>query len=190
MKRFSTSCIAIFALLGFTSACAADMPYAGQQSRTIKALSDQEVADYVEGHGMGSSKAAELNHYPGPAHVIADSSRLGLTEKQKIEAQSVFDAMSTVAKRSGAAIVAQEAELDAIYASGQAAPGSIKELLTELARLQAEFRYAHLSAHLKMRTILTPEQIARYDEMRGYTATAPGSSPSTEAAPGHEHMHR
>ena len=49
---------------------------------------------------------------------------------------------------------------------------------------------AHLSAHLAMRTILTPEQIARYDEMRGYTATAPGSSPSTEALPSHQHMHR
>src|ERR1700687_850342 len=98
MKQFSTSCITISALLGFASACSADMPYAGQQSRTIKALSDQEVADYVEGRGMGSSKAAELNHYPGPMHVIADSSRLGLTEKQKIEAQSVFDAMSTAAK--------------------------------------------------------------------------------------------
>ncbi len=189
MKQFSTSCIAIFALLGLASACAADMSYAGQQSRTIKALSDQEIADYVEGRGMGSSKAAELNHYPGPAHVIADSSRLGLTDKQKTETQSVFDAMSTMAKRSGAAIVAKEAELDALYASGRATPGSIKELVTELARLQAEFRYAHLSAHLAMRTILTPEQIARYDELRGYTATAPGSSPSTKAAPAHLHMH-
>jgi Spy/CpxP family protein refolding chaperone len=190
MKQFSTSCIATVALLGFASACAADMPYAGQQSRTIKSLSDQEVADYVEGRGMGSSKAAELNHYPGPMHVLADSSRLELTEKQRTETQSVFDAMSIAAKRSGAAIVAKEAELDALYASGQAAPDSIKELVTELARLQAEFRYTHLSAHLAMRTILTPEQIARYDEMRGYTATAPGSSPSTEALPSHQHMHR
>ena len=157
------------------------MPYAGQQTRAIKALSDQEVSDYVEGRGMGSSKAAELN--PGPAHVLADSSRLELTDRQKAETQSVFDAMSAVAKRSGAAIVAKEAELDALYASGQAAPGTIKDLVSELSHLQAEFRYAHLSAHLAMRTILTPEQISRYDEMRGYTAMAPSSSPSTEAAP-------
>ncbi|HWZ72983.1 MAG TPA: Spy/CpxP family protein refolding chaperone [Casimicrobiaceae bacterium] len=189
MKQLSTSCIGIFALLGLAGALAADMPYAGQQTRTIKALSDQEVSDYVEGRGMGSSKAAELNHYPGPAHVLADSSRLELTDRQKAETQSVFDAMSAVARRSGAAIVAGEAELDALYASGRAAPAAIKDLLTELARLQAEFRYAHLNAHLAMRTILTPEQIARYDEMRGYTAMAPGSSPSTETAPAHQHTH-
>jgi Spy/CpxP family protein refolding chaperone len=189
MKQISTSCIGIFALLGLVNALAADMPYAGQQTRTIKALSDQEISDYVEGRGMGSSKAAELNHYPGPAHVLADSSQLELTDRQKAETQSVFDAMSTVAKRSAAAIVAKEAELDALYANGQAAPGAVKDLVTELARLQAEFRYAHLSAHLAMRTILTSEQIARYDEMRGYTAMAPGSSPSTEAAPAHQQIH-
>src|SRR5438477_8592591 len=188
MKHSSTPCIGILALLGLASAFAADMPYAGQQTRAIKALSDQEVSDYVEGRGMGSSKAAELNHYPGPAHVLADSSRLQLTDRQKAETQSVFDAMSAVAKRSGAAIVAKEAELDALYAGGQAAPGAIKDLVTELARLQAEFRYAHLSAHLAMRTILTPEQISRYDEMRGYAAMAPSSSSSTEAAPAHQHV--
>jgi Spy/CpxP family protein refolding chaperone len=189
MKQCSRFGSAIFALLGLAGAFAADMPYAGQHTRAIKALSDQEVSDYVEGRGMGSSKAAELNHYPGPAHVPAIPSRLELTDRQKAETQSVFDAMNAVAKRSGAAIVAKEAELDALYASGQAAPGAIKELVTELARLQAEFRYAHLSAHLAMRTILTPEQIARYDEMRGYTVMAPGSSPSTEAAPAHQRMH-
>jgi len=58
-----------------------------------------------------------------------------------------------------------------------------------LSRLQAEFRYAHLSAHLAIRTILTPDQIAKYDEMRGYTATAPDASAPAEAAPAHQHMH-
>jgi Spy/CpxP family protein refolding chaperone len=189
MKQLSKSCIAVFALLGLAIAYAADTPYAGQQTRAIKALSDQEVRDYVDGRGMGSSKAAELNHYPGPMHVLADSSRLELTDRQKSETQSVLDAMSAVAKRSGAAIVAKEAELDALYASGRAAPATLKELISDLARLQAEFRYAHLSAHLAMRTILTPEQITRYDEMRGYTAAGPGSAPSTEASPAHQHMH-
>ena len=188
MKHFSMQCIAVCAFLCLPVAYAADTPYAGQQSRTIKALSDQEIADYVEGRGMGSSKAAELNHYPGPTHVLADSSRLELTDKQKTETQSVFDAMSAVAKRSGAAIVAKEAELDALYASGRATPAGIKDLVTELARLQAEFRFAHLSAHLAMRTILTPGQIARYDQMRGYSSAQAGASSSIDGAPGHQHM--
>ena len=45
-------------------------PYAGQQQRTIKALSDQEIGDLLEGRGMGLAKAGELNSYPGPLHVL------------------------------------------------------------------------------------------------------------------------
>ena len=35
-------------------------PYAGQQTRTIKALSDDEIAALRNGEGMGMAKAAEL----------------------------------------------------------------------------------------------------------------------------------
>lgn len=193
MNAFSTGMTAIFALLGallgYGFAFAADTPYAGQQNRTVKALSDQELSDYVEGRGMGSSKAAELNHYPGPAHVLADAFRLDLSDKQRIRTQSVFDAMTAAAKQSGVAIVAKEAQLDALYASGKAEPIAVKALVTELSCLQSEFRYAHLGAHLAMRTILTPEQITAYDEMRGYTTTVPHSSPETEAAPVHQHTY-
>ena len=49
---------------------AADMPYAGQQARPIKSLSDDDIAALREGEGMGMAKAAELNGYPGPAHVL------------------------------------------------------------------------------------------------------------------------
>ncbi|MDL1878575.1 hypothetical protein FBQ85_25940, partial [Cytophagia bacterium CHB2] len=45
-------------------------PYAGEESREIKSLSPQEIRMYLEGHGMGLAKAAELNHYPGPRHVM------------------------------------------------------------------------------------------------------------------------
>jgi hypothetical protein len=34
-------------------ALAADMPYAGQQARTIKALSDDDIAALRKGEGMG-----------------------------------------------------------------------------------------------------------------------------------------
>lgn len=44
-------------------------PYAGQQSRDIKALSDEEMKGYLTGAGMGFAKAAELNRYPGPVEL-------------------------------------------------------------------------------------------------------------------------
>jgi len=39
-------------------------PYAGQQARSIKALSADDVAALLKGEGMGMAKAAELNGYP------------------------------------------------------------------------------------------------------------------------------
>jgi hypothetical protein len=41
-------------------------PYAGEQARPIKALSETDIAALRKGEGMGMAKAAELNGYPGP----------------------------------------------------------------------------------------------------------------------------
>ena len=45
-------------------------PYAGLEARSIKALSDQQIADLKAGRGMGLALAAELNGHPGPMHVL------------------------------------------------------------------------------------------------------------------------
>jgi hypothetical protein len=52
------------------TAALAQSPYAGLQTRPIKTLSEQQVADLKAGRGMGLALAAELNGYPGPAHVL------------------------------------------------------------------------------------------------------------------------
>ena len=57
-------------------------PYAGQQARDIKALSPDEIQGYLTGQGMGLAKAAELNGYPGPLHVLELAAELKLTEEQ------------------------------------------------------------------------------------------------------------
>src|SRR5262249_1929289 len=66
----------VFPLLAVAAATAwaqdpSSNPYAGQQSRSIKALSEDDIAALLKGAGIGLAKAAELNGYPGPAHVLA-----------------------------------------------------------------------------------------------------------------------
>jgi len=64
---------AILIVCTFVMPAAAEMPttpYARQQVRTIKSLSDEDIAALRKGEGMGMAKAAELNGYPGPAHVL------------------------------------------------------------------------------------------------------------------------
>jgi hypothetical protein len=58
----------IFALA--SHALAQHQPYTGMQARSVKALSEQQVADLQAGRGMGLALAAELNGYPGPIHVL------------------------------------------------------------------------------------------------------------------------
>ena len=79
------------------SELAADMPaspYAGQQTRAIKALSPEDIAALRNGAGMGMAKAAELNGYPGPAHVLALAAQLGLTKNQQQRVTAIFERMS------------------------------------------------------------------------------------------------
>src|SRR6266568_4052085 len=175
MNLFQTAVILIVALVFPVGAAAADQPYAGQQTRSVKALSDEEIADYLQGHGMGLSKVAELNHYPGPRHVLDQANELGLSAAQLAKAGEIWQAMDAKARALGETIVAREAVLETSYAGGAATPADTRAVLDELARLHADLRYTHLSAHLAMRSVLSAEQISKYDALRGYSdgAVAP-----------------
>lgn len=59
-------------------------PYAGQQTRAIKALSPEDIAGLLNGEGMGMANAAELHGYPGPVHVRELARELGLTPTQRL----------------------------------------------------------------------------------------------------------
>jgi Spy/CpxP family protein refolding chaperone len=168
MHTFKRAVILMSAFAFVAAASAADKPYAGLETRRIKALSDQEIADYLQGHGMGASKVAELNHYPGPRHVLDQSDELGLSATQLAKANEIWQAMDVKARALGETIVAKEAALETSYASGEATPADTRAVLDEVARLQADLRYTHLSAHLAMRSLLSSDQIAKYDALRGY----------------------
>lgn len=151
----------------------ADSPYVGKEQRSIKALSEQDIADYRSGRGMGASLAAELNHYPGPRHVLEHAQALGLSKEQQARAQDLHDRMARDARRLGEQIVNKEAELETLFATGQANRDNTAALVREIGTLQAEYRLVHLDAHLSMRQVLTPQQIAEYDKLRGYQGTNP-----------------
>jgi Spy/CpxP family protein refolding chaperone len=181
MHTIQRAAILMSALVFAAAAAAADKPYAGQHTRSIKALSDQEIADYMQGQGMGLSKVAELNHYPGPRHVLDQAGDLGLSPAQLAKARDIWQAMNVKARALGETIVAKETVLEESFSSGVATPADTRAVLDELARLQADLRYTHLSAHLAMRSVLSADQIAKYDALRGY-------ADGTVAPPGHHPM--
>jgi Spy/CpxP family protein refolding chaperone len=143
-------------------------PYAGQQTRTIKGLSDEDIAALLKGEGMGYAKAAELNGYPGPKHVLDLADRLKLTPDQRQQVQAIFDRMSASAKPLGAELVERERVLDQLFEKGEITPDRLAAETAAIGELQGRLRSVHLAAHLETRALLNPEQIALYEHLRGY----------------------
>lgn len=169
--RSKTLAVAVLCACATHAAHAQDRsPYAGQQTRPIKSLSAAEVQGYLEGRGMGFAKAAELNHYPGPMHVLELAEHLPLTEEQVRQTESVFEDMRAEAVRLGERLVAAETELETRFASGTIGEDELDSLVATIAAIQGQLRATHLRAHLRQKRILTPEQVRRYDALRGYEA--------------------
>ena len=144
------------------------VPYAGQQFRTIKALSDEDIAALLQGEGMGMAKAAELNGYPGPKHVLTLAGELKLTASQRQEIQVVFDRMNAAAKPLGTELVERERALDQQFAKREITQDRLAAETGAIGELQGRLRSVHLAAHLETRALLSPDQIALYEQLRGY----------------------
>jgi len=158
-------------------------PYAGQETRPIKAMSEQEVNDYLAGKGMGLAKAAELNGYPGPAHVIENARALNLTPEQEAATRALFGQMQQKAVGFGKQLVEEERRLDQLFASGTIRADSLSVALKSIGSLQAKIRQTHLETHLAQVSILNAEQVALYNQLRGYS----GDTPETQHQHSHEH---
>jgi hypothetical protein len=177
MKKTTTLiAIALAFAGGALAAATGPSPYTGQESRDIKALSGEDVDSLLAGKGMGYAKAAELNGYPGPAHVLELSSELGLSAEQRARTQALFASMQSKAVGLGAALVGEERRLDRLFADKAITPEKLAASLAAIGALQAKVRGVHLEAHLAQVAILTPEQVGRYSQLRGYSGAHDPSS--------------
>jgi Spy/CpxP family protein refolding chaperone len=164
MSRLSIAAVLIL----IASAASGQTPYAGMQTRSIKALSDQQVADLGAGRGMGLALAAELNGYPGPSHVLELADKLDLSADQRTRVKALFDSMKAEALPLGSKLIEQEADLDKQFASRTVTLASLKASTAAVAVTQGELRETHLKYHLSTVEVLSPDQLKRYAELRGY----------------------
>jgi Spy/CpxP family protein refolding chaperone len=149
---------------------AAARPYAGTEAREIKALSPREIADLRAGRGMGLALPAELNRYPGPMHVLELADPLRLSPEQRGRMRALIDAMRAEVRPLGEEVIAAEGALDRLFATARATPAAVTDASGAAGAARASLRAAHLRYHLQAREALTPEQLHRYEELRGYTA--------------------
>jgi hypothetical protein len=160
---------------------ASGTPYKGEQLREIKTLSDTEIDSLINGQGMGFAKVAELNHYPGPKHVLELADDLNLTSAQISETTIVFNRMKVEAIRLGKELVNGEEELDRLFENSTITAEMLDNRLIVLGGVRAQLRGTHLQAHLAQRLVLTPHQLHQYDKLRGYSDNKMGHSHSNQS---------
>jgi hypothetical protein len=91
--------------------------------------------------------------------------------------QRLFDEMAGEAASLGEKLIAQEAHLDRLFAERTATFESLRAATAAIGETQGALRQVHLRYHLLTAPLLTPHQVRRYAELRGYGG-------------GHRHMHR
>ena len=172
----------VIAMLLFGSPVAAQdrtsSPYRQQVESGLRGLDAREIADLKAGNGMGLARAAELNSYPGPRHVLdaVSAGTLIASQDQVERVERVFDGMKRDAQRVGAEILDEEQRLETGFRTATITEADLRSRVERIAALQGQLRAVHLAAHLATRAILSESQIARYNELRGYS-------------PGHPHKH-
>jgi Spy/CpxP family protein refolding chaperone len=94
--------------------------------------------------------------------VLELADRIGLDAEQRARTQSLFDAMQSEARRLGGQLLAQEAELDAMFRAHRATPALLEATARRIGEIEAALKVTHLRTHLAMMDVLTPDQLQLY----------------------------
>ena len=148
MGRITALLVVMLALGPGPALAQAHQPYAGFETRSIKALSDQQIADLRGGRGMSLALAAELNGYPGPAHTLELAEALKLSAQQQARVEDLFAAMKAEAIPLGGKLITQEAELDRAFAHKSITAAQLQVMMQAIGATQAALRETHLKFHL------------------------------------------
>ena len=147
--------------------------YIGQEKREIKSLSDEDIKELRAGAGWGLAKAAELNGLPGPKHILEMKKEIELTAEQEKMVIALYKDMNKEAVALGNKLIEYEEELNNRFAARNIDGKMLDELLGKISETYKSLRFTHLSAHLKTPSILTEDQIKKYNELRGYSSDDP-----------------
>ena len=162
--------------------------YAGQETRLIKSLSEDDIAELKRGGGWGLAKAAELNGVPGPLHLLEVKEEINLDRGQVLAITKLYEQMKAQAIEQGEQLIELEQKLETHFRNRTITEQILGSSLDEIATTRKKLRYIHLAAHLKTPEMLSQIQINQYNELRGYSTA---NSPCANVPKGHdEHMWR
>ena len=116
-------------------------PYAGQETRAVKSLSPEDIAELKRGGGWGLAKAAELNGLPGPLHLLDLKDQIPLTLEQVEAVTSTYERMRAAAIAEGERFVSAEQALEEAFRADEVTQESLHAMLADSARSRARLRF-------------------------------------------------
>ena len=78
-----------------------------------------------------------------------------------------FDSMQSQAIAVGREYIRAEQRLDSLFAAGGITSEGLQEGVAEAERLKGRLRVIHLAAHLETTALMDPDQVSRYQHLRG-----------------------
>lgn len=168
MDRKGFYSLLLILIVGSAAASPLHHSTAINQTHKVKSISPETVSDLLGGKGMGFAKAAELNRYPGPRHVLDLSSQLQLSDQQIELTTQIFERMKREAIDLGTQLVEMETHLDALFSTESISSSELDVILMNIGKTEAMLRATHMKAHLEMKKVLSEHQINRYATLRGY----------------------
>lgn len=142
--------------------------YAPLLDSPIRGLTREQIEAYQNGEGASMALPAELNGYPGPAHVLDLAEPLGLTPEQRAAMERLRGGMGDEAIPRGLELLALHKALDDGFRNGTLDEDDLARLLRDIGEKDAALRLIHLRTHVEAASLLTTHQRALYVELRGY----------------------
>ncbi len=120
----------------------------------------------LKGESKDEIIIAENNGYVSPQKVLELKEQLGLTRDQvrKITEMMTNHPISLTVK--GQEIVEAEEDLNNLFASGNVSEKMLRVKLERIGKLRADLKFIHLQIYIKVRQILSANQINRLEEIR------------------------
>ncbi|MBD3896485.1 hypothetical protein IEI94_11560 [Halomonas sp. ML-15] len=144
-------------------------PYAGFEEREIKTLSQDDIDELRRGGGWGLALPAELNGVPGPAHLLELRDEIPLEDDQVAAIEALSERMREAAIPAGERLIEAERAIEHGFAERSLDEEGLRQRLAEAEEARAELRFVHLATHLDTLPILDDDQVARYNQLRGYS---------------------
>ena len=137
-------------------------------SATIRIYSAEEVRQITGGMGAGLAKTAELNGVPGPRHALDLAVELRLSTQQRTRLQAIYDDMHRKAVTAGQRYIRAQEALEKDFRAGRMTANALPKRVAEVNTLRGELETVHLAAHLATARVLSADQVAQYNRLRGH----------------------